>query len=235
MTRYSGEHPMVLEAMELVDTLEALEDRDAKRCIIAEVLVHLDESSVRSLLLLISSIWHRYRVTIELYAAYGRKDDRARVLALITNIVETGESDGDDERDQLARVDNNLADGNFSRPERWLLDEGRRTFLMYRSSKRLPKFAHGPHIGLFNEYCLRIRYGDSDAVAKAMKLAGDDSSDRDRITMLIGMSHAEMGKVQIARHHLKMVRLPEHRIDLLLVLFLVEREMSPDVLQEALP
>lgn len=230
MTDFTRYHPAIIEALELVEDVDPGAEQDAKRALIATALVHSDEDETRRQLLLIESKWHRYQVSIELYAAYARSSDEARVQALIRQMQTAEESDGSDEREQLRGIKRKLAEGWRSKPEQVLLDPQEIARRLERSRKRVTELKNlgGPVPIVLGEYCLRVMYGDVDAIGPARKLAGNDAKDRDRITLAIGKSYAYMGKIASAKEHLGKIVFPENRIDLLVTIYRAERELSPD-------
>lgn len=234
MTAFTHEHGAIMEALALVEDLETTLDRDAKRAMIAIALVHSDEDEVRRQLILIETAWHKYCLLLELYAAYGNETDREQAKTQIKRLIEAEESDGADEQEKLVEVRQKVRTGWRSRPEQLLLDPTQSRRSLDRSDQRLKELRRmgSPRIALLGEYCLRIIYGEIKSIAPAMKLAKDSAEDRDRITLAIGKSYVYMGKLANAREHLKKVVFPENQIDLLVAIFLMERELSPQAMAE---
>lgn len=236
MTEFTRYHPAIIEALELVEDVDSGLEQDSKRALIAVALVHSDEDETRRQLLLIESKWHRYHVSVELFAAYERSSDEARVRALIRQMQNAEETDGSDELAQLRELKRKHAEGWSSKPERDVLDSEEIARRLERSRKRLKslKKLGGPTPIILAEYCLRIMYGDVDSIAHARDLAGNDPKDRDRITLAIGKSYVYMGKIASAKEHLNKVIFPDNRIDLLVAIYRAEREMSPEGISNVL-
>lgn len=216
MTTFTKQHPCITEALDLIEDIPDGIERDAKRLIIAEALVHSDEDEARRHLPLIQGFWHRYRLLIELYAAYGHERDAVEASRIIKLMQASEETDGRDEHEQLAEVARKLKDGWRSKPQAAILDAASRDRLLKRSKERLKEMKDfgGPQIALFNEHCLRVACGELDSVPQAMKLAEEDRELRDRITLAIGKGYAAMGKIVSAKEHLNKIVYPEHRIEL---------------------
>jgi hypothetical protein len=217
----------IAEAYRQLEFIEDLDQRDLARCIIAEAIVHFHPDGARVMLDSVVDEHHKYRVTMELYAAYGLPGDCASVIALI-ELMRAAGHEVEDECEQLERVKKKLATGWRATPMRVLSDKENDRQSLQRSDERLrrtPSLKENAIIYI-GELCVRIQGEDYDSVAPAIRAAGEDVELRDLVTAAMAKAHAIHGRVGKARELVSHVALPENRIDVLLAIDAVTREMG---------
>jgi hypothetical protein len=217
----------IAEAYRQLEFIQDPGQRDLYRSTIAEAIVHFHPDGARVMLDAVVEEQHKYRVTMELYAAYGLPGDCASVIALIEMMRASGE-DVEEEEEQLARVQKKLATGWRAGPVRMLSDKDMDRDRLRKSEERIRRTpsVKDNAIIYIGELCIRIQCEDFDSVSQAIQIAGDDAELRDRVTTAMAKAHAIHGRPGKAREMLSHVTFPEHRIDVLLTIDAVTREMG---------